>query len=66
MSRASTEMEMMRTKMRRSLDRLSPEDIKAMLMQSITLANTFEMTEMAAATSFRSFQEMDLQLDLTA
>jgi hypothetical protein len=66
MSRASTEMEAMRRKMVESVDRLSSDDLKAMLLASLRTASTYEMTEMAAATSFKSFDNMDFELDLTA
>ena len=66
MSRASTEMEAMRRKMVQAVDLLSPEDLRAMLLRSLSLATTYEMTEMASATSFKSFEEMDFELDLTA
>lgn len=66
MSRASTEMEAMRRKMVEAVDRLSPEDLKAMLLASLRMASAYEMTEMAAATSFKSFDDMDFELDLTA
>lgn len=64
MGRASTEMENMRRKMVRAVEQLSPEDVKAMLLASLRLATTFEMTNMAEATSFKSFEEMDFELDL--
>jgi hypothetical protein len=66
MSRASTEMELMRRKMVQAVDLLSPEDLRAMLLRSLSLATTYEMTAMASATSFKSFEEMDFELDLTA
>ena len=66
MSRSSTEMENMRRKMVQAVEQLNPEDIKAMVLQSLSLANTFEMNEMANATSFKSFEDMDFELDLTA
>jgi hypothetical protein len=66
MSRASTEMEAMRRKMVEAVDKLSPEDLKAMLLASLKMASTYEMTEMAAATSFKSFEDMDFELDLMA
>jgi hypothetical protein len=65
MSRASTEMEAMRRKMVEAVDKLSTEDLKAMLLASLKLASTYEMVEMAAATSFKSFEDMDFELDLT-
>lgn len=65
MSRASTEMEAMRRKMVQAVDKMSPEDVKAMLLASLRLANTFEMNNMAEATSFKSFETMDWDLDLT-
>ena len=66
MSRASTEMEAMRRKMVAAVEKLSPEDVRAMVLRSLSLATTFEMNEMAAATSFKSFEDMDFELDLTA
>ena len=66
MGRASTEMEAMRRRMVEAVDKLSPEDLRAMMLRSLSMATTFEMTEMAAATSFKSFDEMDFELDLTA
>jgi hypothetical protein len=66
MSRASTEMEAMRRKMVAAVEKLSPEDLKAMVLRSLSLATTFEMNEMANATSFKSFEDMDFELDLTA
>ena len=66
MSRASTEMELMRRKMVQAVDLLSAEDLRAMVLRSLSLATTYEMTEMASATSFKSFEEMDFELDLTA
>lgn len=66
MSRASTEMELMRRKMVQAVDLLSPEDWRRMVLRSLEMASTYEMTEMAAATSFESFEEMDFELDLTA
>jgi len=64
MSRASTEMEKMRTKMVAAVEKLSTEDLKAMLLASLTLATTYEMNTMAAATSFESFDTMEFELDL--
>ena len=66
MSRASTEMENMRRKMVQAVDRLTAEEVKAMLLRSLSLATTYEMEEMAKATRFESFEEMDFELDLTA
>ena len=66
MSRASTEMEAMRAKMVQAVELLSPEDVKAMLLRTLSSATTYEMTEMARATSFKTFEEMDWELDLTA
>jgi hypothetical protein len=66
MSRASTEMEAMRRKMVEAVDKLSPEDVKAMLLRSLSSATTYEMTVMAEATSFKDFETMDFELDLTA
>jgi hypothetical protein len=59
-------MEAMRRKMVEAVDKMSPEDLRAMMLRSVSMATTFEMTEMAAATSFKSFDEMDFELDLTA
>jgi hypothetical protein len=64
MSKASTQMEAMRTKMVAAVEKLSPEDVKAMVLRSLSMAATYEMTEMAAATSFGSFDEMEFELDL--
>ncbi len=65
MSRASTEMETMRRKMVEAVDKLSAEDLRAMLLRSLSMATTYEMNEMANATSFKNFEEMDFELDLT-
>ena len=65
MGRASTEMELMRSKMVAAVEKLSPEDLKAMVLRSISLATTFEMNEMASATYFESFEEMEFALDLS-
>ena len=62
MSRASTEMEAMRQKMVRAVELLSPEDVKAMLLASVRLATPFEMNNMAEATSFESFENMEWEL----
>lgn len=64
MSRASTEMENMRRAMVQAVDKLSPEDQKAMLLAALELASTFEMTEMAAATHYKNFENMEFELDL--
>lgn len=64
MSRASTEMEAMRSKMVEAVEKLSAEDLKAMLLRSLSLATTYEMNEMASATSFESFENMEFELDL--
>ena len=66
MSRASTEMENMRRKMFEAVNKLSPDDLRAMLHRSLSMATTYEMEEMAKATSFENFEEMDFELDLTA
>ena len=66
MSRASTEMEAMRAKMLAAVELLSPEDVKAMVLRTLSSATTYEMNEMARATSFKTFEEMDWELDLTA
>ena len=66
MSRASTEMEAMRRKMVEAVEKLSPEDLKAMLLASLSLATTYEMNRMAEATHFRNFENMEFNLDLTA
>ena len=66
MSRASTEMEAMCKKMVAAVEKMSPEDMKAMVLRSLALASRYEMDEMASATSFKSFEEMDFELDLTA
>lgn len=62
MGRASTEMEAMRQKMVRAVELLSPEDVKAMLLASVRQASTFEMENMASATSFESFENMEWEL----
>jgi hypothetical protein len=64
MSRASTEMEAMRTKMVAAVDKLSAEDLKAMVLASLSLATTYEMNRMAEATSFASFENLEFDLDL--
>ena len=66
MSRASTEMYEMRSKMVEAVDKMSAEDLRAMLLRSLEMASTYEMTEMAKATSFGDFDTMDFDLDLTA
>jgi hypothetical protein len=66
MSQANREMEAMRSKMTASVEKLSAQDLKAMLLRSIELASMFEMQEMAMVTSFASFKAMDFELDLTA
>ena len=66
MSRASTEMYEMRAKMVEAVDKLSPEDLRAMLLRSLEMASSYEMNEMAKATSFGNFETMDFDLDLTA
>ena len=65
MGRASIEAEQMRSKMILSVDRLSTEDLKAMLLRSLAFVNPYVMEEMAKVTSFQSFDNMDLELDLT-
>jgi len=65
MGRASTEMEAMRRKMVAAVDKLSTEDLKAMLLRTLSMANTYEMEEMAKATHFKNFENMDFNLDLT-
>ena len=64
MSRASTEMETMRNKMMRAVEKMNTEDLKAMLLANLRMANTYEMNEMASATSYKSFEDMDFSLDL--
>ena len=64
MSRASTEMEAMRTKMVDAVEKLSPEDLKAMLLRSLSMATTYEMNEMVSATSYESFDNMEFNLHL--
>ena len=64
MSRASTEMEAMRRKMVLAVDKLSTEDLRAMVLESLRMASTYEMTKMAEATSFESFEDMEFDLDL--
>jgi hypothetical protein len=58
-------MEAMRRKMVQAVDLLSPDDWRRMVLRSLSMATTYEMTEMARATSFKSFEEMDFELDLT-
>lgn len=65
MSRATTEMYTMRRKMTEAVDKMSAEDLRAMLLRAISLAVTYEMKEMAAATSFKDFETMDFDLDLS-
>ena len=65
MSRASTEMEAMRRKMVQAVELLSAEDLKAMLLRSLRMATTYEMTEMASATHYKNFENMEFSLDLT-
>ena len=65
MGRKSTEMEAMRRKMVLAVDRMSPEDLKAMVLRSLSYACLWEMDEMAKATSFKDFERMDWELDLT-
>lgn len=65
MSRASTEQEALRRKMVNAVDKLSPEDLRAMVLRSLSMASSYEMTEMAAATHFKSFENMNFNLDLT-
>ena len=66
MSRASTEMEAMRRKMFQAVERMTPEDARAMLLEALRTAGTYEMNMMASATSFKDFDTMDFELDLTA
>jgi hypothetical protein len=65
MSRASTEMEALRRMMVEAVDKMSAEDLRAMVLRSLSMATTYEMKEMAAATSFESFENMYWDLDLT-
>ena len=65
MSRASIEVEKMRSKMVAAVDKLSTEDLRAMLLRSLEFTNSYVMDEMANATSFKSFQNMDFELNLT-
>lgn len=64
MSRASTEMEAMRRTMVAAVERLAPEDLKAMVLASLRMANTYEMTVMAEATSFKSFENLEFEMEL--
>ena len=64
MSRASTMMDAQRTKMVQAVEKLSAEDLKAMVLRSLALASQYELDAMAAATSFESFDNMEFQLDL--
>lgn len=63
MGRASTEMEAMRKRMVEMVEHLSPEDVKAMLLRTLSSATTYEMQVMAEATSFESFENMDWNLE---
>jgi hypothetical protein len=47
-----------------AVEKLSAEDLKAMVLRSLALASQYELDEMAAATSFESFDNMEFQLDL--
>lgn len=64
MSRASTEMELMRNKMLDAVEKMSVEDLKAMVLRSLEGATTYEMNAMASATSYGSFDDMEFELDL--
>ena len=64
MGRASTMMEAQRAKMVQAVEKLSAEDLKAMVLRSLSLASQYELDEMAAATTFESFDNMEFELDL--
>ena len=64
MSRASTEMEAKRKALVSAVEKLSPEDIKAMVLASLALASPYEMDAMAAATSYKSFENLDFEMSL--
>ena len=64
MSRASTEMEAKRKALVSAVEKLSPEDIKAMVLASLDLADSYEMDVMAAATSYKSFENLDFEMSL--
>ena len=64
MSRASTEMEAKRKVLVSAVEKLSPEDIKAMVLASLALADPYEMDVMAAATSYKSFEDLEFEMSL--
>ena len=64
MSRASTEMEAKRKALVSAVEKLSPEDIKAMVLASLALASPYEMDVMAAATSYKSFESLEFETSL--
>ena len=64
MSRASTEMEAKRKALVSAVENLSPEDIKAMVLASLALAGPYEMDAMAAATSYKSFENLEFETSL--
>ena len=64
MSRASTEMEAKRKALVSAVEKLSPEDIKAMVLASLALASPYEMDVMAAATSYKSFENLEFETSL--
>ena len=64
MSRASTEMEAKRKVLVSAVEKLSPEDIKAMVLASLALASPYEMDVMAAATSYKSFENLEFETSL--
>lgn len=64
MSRASTEMEAKRKALVSAVEKLSPEDIKAMVLASLALAGSYEMDAMAAATSYKSFENLEFETSL--
>ena len=64
MSRASTEMEAKRKALVSAVEKLSPEDIKAMVLASLALASPYEMDAMAAATSYKSFENLEFEMSL--
>ena len=66
MSRASTEMNEMRKKLVAAVYQMSYEDVRALALEAVSSASTYEMKRMVEATSFGDFDTMDLELDLTA
>lgn len=63
MSRASTEMELKRTKMLAAVEKLDEDSLRAMLRVAVKNAVTYDMDVMAAAV-FEDFDDMEFTLDL--